>query len=175
LRIRRRRGLALALFTALALASPAGAESSGRTPLLDQIRTYRGLTWHWQRLMGRPLTEAGYREREVESRPYRAWLRDVWKMRAKRASRRAHRPPHLSTWRCLHRYEGAWSDPDAPYWGGLQMDFAFQRTYGRRLLRTKGTANHWTPLEQMWTAERALRAGRGFYPWPVSAHRCGLL
>jgi hypothetical protein len=27
----------------------------------------------------------------------------------------------------------------------------------------------------LWTAEKALRAGRGFYPWPVSASRCGLI
>jgi hypothetical protein len=27
----------------------------------------------------------------------------------------------------------------------------------------------------MWIAERALRAGRGFYPWPLAARRCGLI
>src|SRR5205085_646291 len=65
--------------------------------------------------------------------------------------------------------------PTAPYYGGLQMDLGFQRTYGRYLLARKGTANHWTPLEQMWVAERALRAGRGFYPWPNTARYCGLI
>jgi hypothetical protein len=48
---------------------------------------------------------------------------------------------------------------------------------GLRLLplRTKGTADNWLPLEQMWTAEKALRAGRGFYPGPrppASAASC---
>jgi hypothetical protein len=55
------------------------------------------------------------------------------------------------------------------------MDLAFQRTYGRLLLRTKGTANRWTQFEQMWVAERALRRGRGFHPWPNTARYCGLL
>ena len=47
---------------------------------------------------------------------------------------------------------------------GLQMDLGFQRTYGRELLRRKGTANHWTPLEQMWVAERAHRSGPRLLP-----------
>jgi hypothetical protein len=55
------------------------------------------------------------------------------------------------------------------------MDLAFQRAYGPRLLRHKGTANHWAPYEQMWVAERALMAGRGFHPWPLTARRCGLI
>jgi hypothetical protein len=55
------------------------------------------------------------------------------------------------------------------------MDITFQRRYGKYLLRRKGTADRWTRLEQMWTAEKALRAGRGFYPWPVAASRCGLI
>ncbi len=48
------------------------------------------------------------------------------------------------------------------------------RRYGRYLLRTKGTANHWTPLEQIWVAERAYRSGRGFSPWPNAGAACGL-
>ena len=63
----------------------------------------------------------------------------------------------------------------APYFGGLQMDIGFQRTYGAGLLARKGTADHWTPLEQMWVAERALRSGRGFFAWPNTARACGVL
>ena len=55
------------------------------------------------------------------------------------------------------------------------MDLAFQRAYGGRLLRAKGTADRWSPLEQMWVAERAYRSGRGFYPWPNTARYCGLI
>jgi hypothetical protein len=106
---------------------------------------------------------------------YRTWLRDAWRLRAARARFRAHHPPHLQEWRCIHRHEGPWTDPNPLYYGGLQMDLAFQRTYGRGLLRRKGTADHWAPYEQMWIAERALRAGRGFYPWPWTARTCGLI
>jgi hypothetical protein len=84
------------------------------------------------------------------------------------------RPPHFTAWLCIHRGEGSWSDPNPPFYGGLQMDYGFQATYGRGLLRVKGTADHWTPLEQMWVAERAYRA-RGFYPWPNTARACGLI
>jgi hypothetical protein len=55
------------------------------------------------------------------------------------------------------------------------MDISFQRTYGRDLLRRKGTANRWTALEQIWVAERAYRSGRGFYPWPNTARYCRLI
>ena len=95
--------------------------------------------------------------------------------RAERAQRVASRPPHRSAWLCIQRHEGAWTDAGAPYYGGLQMNLSFQRTYGRDLLRRKGTANRWTPLEQMWVAERALRRGTGFYPWPNAARLCGLI
>jgi hypothetical protein len=179
LRRPRPRGLTLALTATIACSAAPAADAvvhdSDAPSLLEQIRRYRGETWQWQRLMGRRLTPTAHRERVVESEAGRIWLRDLWKKRAERARRRARRPPHLRAWRCIHRYEGSWRDPGAPYYGGLQMDLGFQRTYGLRLLRRKGTANRWTPLEQMWTAERALRAGRGFHPWPVAARRCGLL
>jgi hypothetical protein len=180
LRITRPRGLALALFVTLALVlSPTATGFVRAAPeprsVLEQIRHYRTATWHWQQVMGRPLTLSSYSERTIRSATYQEWLRDVWKLRARHASREAHRPPHRSAWRCIHFHEGSWRDPNSPYYGGLQMDIGFQRAYGLRLLRMKGTADHWTALEQMWTAERALRAGRGFYPWPVSARRCGLI
>lgn len=85
------------------------------------------------------------------------------------------RPPHYNEWMCIHKGEGSWTDPNAPYYGGLQMDMSFMRTYGWHLLQTKGTADNWTPLEQMWVAERAWASGRGFYPWPNTARWCGLI
>jgi hypothetical protein len=99
----------------------------------------------------------------------------TWKRMAAYTQRLASRPPHRYAWSCIHRYEGAWTDRGSPYYGGLQMDLGFQRTYGAYLLRNKGTADRWSPLEQMWVAERAYRAGRGFYPWPNTARACGLL
>lgn len=83
-------------------------------------------------------------------------------------------PPHYQDWLCIHRYEGSWTDNGSPYYGGLQMDIGFQQTYAPDLLKQKGTADHWTPLEQMWTAEKAYKT-RGFWPWPNTARACGLL
>jgi hypothetical protein len=98
----------------------------------------------------------------------------LWQQRAAAERRRAQHPPHLAAFLCIHRYEGSWTDGGGPYYGGLQMDLRFQRTYGPWLYRKKGTADHWTPLEQIWTAEKAARR-RGFWPWPNTARYCGLL
>jgi hypothetical protein len=134
------------------------------------IARYQKKVWHWQRVMGSRVT------RQLQHAPtqLRARVR-VWQGVAARTWVRAKHPPHAAAWRCLQRYEGSWADAGGPYYGGLQMDLGFQQRYGAYLLRRKGTANHWTPLEQMWVAERALRAGRGFYPWPNTGRICGLL
>ena len=97
-----------------------------------------------------------------------------WKHVASQVLNRFRHPPYLPDWMCIHRYEGAWTDSGGPYWGGLQMDLAFQSTYGGWLLRHKGTADHWTPMEQIWVAVRAMHV-RGFRPWPNTARYCGLL
>jgi hypothetical protein len=138
--------------------------------LQRMLDRYRHRTWHWQRIMGRPLTLT---LKHPPQDPLRRIA--VWKRIAASTKSIAQHPPHLRDWSCIHRFEGAWTDPNAPYYGGLQMDLGFQRRYGRRLLARKGTADHWTPLEQMWVAERALRSGRGFYPWPNTARYCGLI
>lgn len=83
--------------------------------------------------------------------------------------------PHLREWECIHSYEApSWRTADPPYYGGLQMDIGFQESYGATYLRTEGTANNWTPAQQMTAAERAWRV-RGFSPWPNTARMCGLL
>lgn len=84
-------------------------------------------------------------------------------------------PPHEGAWLCIHHYEGSWRDSGDPYWGGLQMDRGFMSSYAPNWLLKKGYAHNWSPLEQMWVAERAYRSGRGFYPWPNTARDCGLL
>jgi hypothetical protein len=75
---------------------------------------------------------------------------------------------------CIHHYEGPWGAATGNgYFGGLQMDVTFQRTYAPDLLRQKGTANRWSPSEQIATAFVAY-ADRGFAPWPNTARACGL-
>jgi hypothetical protein len=143
--------------------------------LLRKILVEQKETWRWQRIMGRtPTRHADFGVHAI-GLGYRRWVLGLWARRAAYARLRAQHPPHLSGWLCIHRHEGAWWDPNPPYYGGLQMDLEFQRTYGARLLRRKGTADHWTPLEQMWVAERAFASGRGFYPWPNTARWCGLI
>ncbi len=137
---------------------------------------YRTVARRWKALMGKPRPRVGAAPIAFESLlERRRWRARAWRAKALAARRAGHRPPHLRAWICIHRYEGSWRDPNAPYFGGLQMDLTFQLQYGLRLLRDKGTADHWTRFEQMWVAERAHRSGRGFYPWPLTARRCGLI
>ena len=106
---------------------------------------------------------------------YRRSVLALWKRRATQARRQAQHPPRLKDWLCIHHYEGSWpSNTGNGYYGGLQMNLGFQQTYAPWLLRTKGTADHWTPLEQLWAAEKAAKS-RGFWPWPNTARSCGLI
>ncbi|MGZ4358835.1 MAG: transglycosylase family protein [Gaiellaceae bacterium] len=165
----------IALIAVLLPAAVASA-SSLRASELGLIRHYRQLTWHWQRVMGIVPTPSTYGERRTHSPSYLGWLAKHWRNESVGAFRRALRPPHAVQWLCIHRGEAAWNaNTGNGYYGGLQMNLLFQRTYGAFLLRAKGTANHWTPLEQMWVAERAHDSGRGFYPWPLTARNCGLI
>jgi hypothetical protein len=127
------------------------------------------------RLSGKPKT---IREKLAQARAQlrhdRAEGANHWRARDRRYLRLLTHPPHLRQWLCIHHYEGSWTDSGFPHWGGLQMDLGFQRTYGPAEYRRYGTADHWTPLEQMWAAERAW-VSRGFYPWPNTARYCGLI
>ena len=132
------------------------------------VRRFRSAAWHWQALMGvRPA-------RSYASLHSPRALR-YWSSQARRMSWLAAHPPHKRAWLCIHRFEGGWNDSGDPYWGGLQMDRGFMSTYAPASLLRRGWANRWTPLEQMWVAERAHRSGRGYSPWPNTAHYCGLL
>jgi len=154
----------------------ARAAEASATPLLDGIRKAQRTTWRYDRIMGRKLTHSDRSFYRSPSRGYRRWILSLWRERAERARRRAMHPPHEAAWRCIQAHEGPWrANTGNGYYGGLQMDISFQRTHGRYLLRTKGYAHRWTPIEQMWVAERARRSGRGFYPWPNTARSCGLL
>jgi hypothetical protein len=129
---------------------------------------YRARTWRWQATMGRPLTRRPVHPANL--RTLRFW---------QRAARRAYvayiHPPHRRAWLCIHRYEGSWQDSGDPYWGGLQMDRGFMEGYAPHHLLRRGWADNWSPLEQMWVAERAYRNGRGYYAWPSTARVCGLI
>lgn len=91
-----------------------------------------------------------------------------------------------SAWLCIHGGEGDWQDGGWTYIGGLQMDWNFVHTYGKDMIRKygeprfshsgpNGWINAWTPREQVIVAERAHDAGRGYYPWPLTARACRLI
>jgi hypothetical protein len=88
---------------------------------------------------------------------------------------------------CIHSYEGSWSDPNSPYWGGLQMDLSFQTTYGWirvakhtprvhkiRFIDKWGTAEHWPVWAQLVAGLHGYFS-RGWGPWPNTARYCGLV
>jgi hypothetical protein len=131
-------------------------------------RRLRAATLRWQAVIGLRRTHSAA---PLDSR--RALI--YWRRHALYVRRLAARPPHKRAWLCIHHFEGSWRDASDPYWGGLQMDRSFMRSYAPRLLLRRGWANRWTPLEQMWVAERAHRSGRGYGPWPNTARFCGLL
>lgn len=142
------------------------------------IRSFRAGTRRWLTVIrGRPPVSVArllaVRSTEGSLARLRR-LANTWRHREHAVWWRANHPPELRAWMCIHRYEGSWTDSGGPYWGGLQMDFSFQATYGGWLLRHKGTADHWSPLEQIWVAVRASHT-RGFSPWPNTAHYCGAL
>ena len=136
-----------------------------------EARRARAVTAHWLTLVrGRPPRAVVIAEKSSLQAAHS--LARTWHRRARAASQLAHHPPKLKIWYCIHHYEGSWTDPNAPYWGGLQMDYSFQSAYGAWLLKHKGTANRWAPLAQIWAGVRAWRV-RGFAPWSNTAHACG--
>jgi hypothetical protein len=175
--------LAVVLAVVAAVSAVAAATSLPKKPALPKkpskiaakrhvnpvvTRRLRDTTWRWQVVMGLRRTHS-----VAPLNTRRALL--YWRHHARDVRKVAARPPHRRGWLCIHRLEGGWRDGSDPYWGGLQMDRGFMRTYAPRVLLRRGWADHWTPLEQMWVAERAHRSGRGYGPWPNTARYCGLL
>jgi hypothetical protein len=153
--------------------------ASGSTELLVKIDHWRQRTWYWQRVMGKPRWPTAYLERKSSSLEYRQWALELWRGRALHAKRRALRPPNRQGWLCIFRYErnpaqGWRTHTGNGFYGGLQMNLGFQRRYGRWLLVRKGLAHRWTPIEQIWVAERGRRV-QGWYAWPHTARACGLI
>jgi len=168
-------GLAAATSVSAGQASEQGRAMPDGKVVVRKIKRYQRATWSWQRLMGMAKTPTRGRYLRTRNVAYRLHVLKQWRHRAIRARVKAHNPPHERHWRCLQRHEAPWRDARDPYWGGLQMDRSFMRAYAPRHLLRRGWANTWSPVEQMWVAERAIRAGRGFYPWPHAAGICGLL
>ena len=64
------------------------------------------------------------------------------------------------------------------YYGGLQMDVSFERTYNWTAYKLWGNANKWPKNSQMLAADRAYNGyhgagARGLTPWPSSRREFG--
>jgi len=71
--------------------------------------------------------------------------------------------------------EGAWNaNTGNGYYGGLQMDESFARTYGGWIFVHHGFPHQWKPATQLLVAYRGW-LDRGWYPWPNTARMCGLI
>lgn len=76
---------------------------------------------------------------------------------------------------CIHGHEGSWdSNTGNGYYGGMQMDTSFQKTYGREFYDAFGTANNWPVSVQIAVAIKAYLSGRGYGPWPNTRRMCGI-
>ena len=160
------------------------------SPLSRQIRWF---VWFVLALIVAAVVVDAARAHHVSSRPSDArlaklypklvkpgfkWgsLRARW-TRTHSAAVREHVLPYEREFECIARHESTstWNiNTGNGYYGGLQMDRDFQRTYAPGLYARKGTANNWTRAEQIRTAARAVPR-RGFHPWPNTARTCGLL
>lgn len=156
--------LAAAALLLVAADEPAGGRAPTTTAAAPSPRpaTYQGkpARW-WARKAVQARKDANARGRTIR--------------RLQAAQRRAS--AHFFDWvaaaDCVRSHEGAWNDAGAPYWGGMQMDMSFQRTYGADHYRRWGTADNWPWWAQLEAAYRGWLF-RGWAPWPATSVRCGL-
>jgi hypothetical protein len=155
-----------------------------RAPLYRRVVYSRQLALRLRKIYPGTVTRAFANAR---ARTDSATLR-LWQRRSAEAAlavalhgSREIRQPSIPAWLaeaflCIHRYEGAWdSNTGNGYFGGLQMDVGFMRSYGPEYVQRWGTADNWPVWAQLQTAVRAHESGRGFTPWPNTARACGLL
>ncbi len=136
----------------------------------------------WLKLVARKLSKLTQHPRPTVSRTrgnfdsllrYRLWRRDAWKNRAEQARFRAHHPPHLAAWRCIHRTRAPGPTRTRRTRGGSRWTSPSSGPTGGELLRRKGTANRWAPTSRCgWRSGRLTPAGAS--PWPFTARWCGL-
>ena len=95
-------------------ATAAGTAGQKRTAAIkwlgSEIAGYQKATWRWQRVMGvTPVQTEGRLLAAMSIADVQRAVR-LWQRRAAAARRLAEKPPHLSAWLCIHRYEGSWRD-----------------------------------------------------------------
>jgi hypothetical protein len=168
----------VAVFTCSAQAARVEQSQSRISAARHAVVFYRSVTWRWQARMDATRTNSSRSERHTASLAYLHWLSRHWRSRARTARSRYELwfSSTYTKWACVHRGEGAWnSNTGNGYYGGLQMDLSFQRSYGAEFMGRFGTADRWPVYAQLIAGERAQKAGRGWYPWPQTARACGLI
>jgi hypothetical protein len=145
---------ALALLLTIAVVTASGHAASPDRPSARTFKGHGAEYWHWQYKL----------ERRAHRRTISTRIAAVGSHPLERA------------FLCIKSFEGAWrSNTGNGYYGGMQMDLGFQRSYGSEFLRAWGTADNWPVSVQLAVAMRAYLSGRGFYPWPNTARYCGLI
>lgn len=153
---------------------------------IQYVYKERNATRNLERKMGHSPSRSSFNASTTKSCAYVRWVGKFWREEhGKRGNEYRHwlkqqalvKSPSwlVNAFKCIHRYEGSWDDATGNgYYGGLQMDLAFQSLYGRDYLHLWGTANNWPPDKQIEVAIRAHKT-RGFGPWPNTARICNLL
>lgn len=103
---------------------------------------------------------------------FRRERRAVITMRRELAAKVSRLVYLVDAFQCIHGYEGAWTaNTGNGYRGGLQFGPREWRLYGGRYAPSADMA---APSEQI-AAGIAYHAVAGFWPWPNTARRCGLI
>lgn len=146
--------------------------------LRKAVRYYMRHAREWRERIGQERVATGEPSRTSTQGARQScpkYLARLWRSRAiaARAAYRRWFERLYAKWRCIHEHEGAWNDPNSPYWGGLQMTRWFQQTYGAEFYRRWGTADRWPVYAQLIAAERAWKQDGDFGQWGT-APMCGL-
>jgi hypothetical protein len=91
--------------------------------VLVVVHHWRDVTWQRQDALGRRRTPYGWvADRHTSSLGYRWFIARTWYARAMAIPV----VPWPGWWyrdaMCIHGKEGAWADPNPPYYGGMQFD-----------------------------------------------------
>lgn len=147
---------------------PEDASASERVVVKAQRELYQGKPIRW------------WAKRAVQARKdANARGRTIKRLRSAQMRASAHFFAWLANADCVYRHErgpDGWETRTGNgYFGGMQADLDFQRTYASDMLKRYGaTADRWPWWAQLQMAYRGWLF-RGWQPWPNTARACGLL
>ena len=137
---------------------------------------YRADTRHWLTVIrGRPPAASSRSlASSLLARAARAARTALAASRASpRGGTRSH-PPELRAGTASTTTRAAGRTPDAPYWGGLQMDYSFQADVRRLAPEAQGDGGSLERRSRRSGPACEPGASAGSRPWPNTAHYCGV-